>query len=216
VVVRNHLTLSALVLFLSSHAALAARPELPKGALPVPLVPQATRYSCGAAALLSVLQYFKSAYVNESGLYPALQTTPEAGTHPRAILRVALSKGLEGELKTGMTLDDLRESLARGMPVILDIQAWPVLKPGHPPVDWKNTWEEGHYVVLVGMDEEFAYAMDPSTHASYGYLPLAELIDRWHDYEASSGKVERYIHLGIRLKGATSLPKFPSGLTRID
>lgn len=31
------------------------------------------------------------------------------------------------------------------------------------------------------MDATHAYVMDPSTPSHYAYLPIAELMERWHD-----------------------------------
>lgn len=91
--------------------------------------------------------------------------------------------------------------------MILDVQAW---TDAPAPVDWANTWEDGHYVVLVGLHEKNIYLMDPSTGAAYAYVPLREFEDRWHDYLIlPDGSRKEYIHMGIYIKGATPLPSPP-------
>jgi hypothetical protein len=114
-----------------------------------------------------------------------------------------------------MSLDDLRAALARGDTVILDLQAW------HDPLreviekGWKEIWDDGHYVVLIAMDERFAYFMDPSTETGYVYVPLDELMDRWHDYEDRHGFVQRYYRLGLTIRGKKGRPAYPGRLVRM-
>jgi predicted double-glycine peptidase len=200
------------LLCLALLVACASAPVLPPKALKVPLVRQATTYSCGAAALLSVLFYWRVYDGNESSLYAELGTTPENGTPPESIARVATRFGLTSQVKTGMTLSDLRGALARGATVILDIQAW--RDPGGGPPAWRDRWEDGHYVVLIGMDERRAYVMDPSTAGGYGWIPLAELEDRWHDYEDRGGRRVEWVRAGIVLQGTT--PTLEPPLTRVE
>lgn len=186
---------------------------LPPGALAVPLVRQATPYSCGAAATAAVLRYWKVFEGGESALYARLETTEKDGTDPRAMLRVAREFGLKAELAEGMGISDLRQRLGRGETVILDIQAW---GEGDPtPGDYSDNWEDGHYVVLIGADEKNIYVMDPSISAAYGWFPLAELAARWHDYEDRNGTVWRNQGLGIAISGSQSLTAVPAPLERV-
>ncbi len=184
----------------------AAQPELPADHLRVPLIRQSTDYSCGAAALLSTLYYWKAFDGMESSLYPLLATTPADGTQPEKLAEGARSFGLDAALRENMSLEDLRASLRKGETVILDIQAWRT--PGST-IAWSAAWEDGHYVVLVGMDKSRLYVMDPSTPASYAYLPLAEFLDRWHDYENRSGMRREYLHAGIVIRGKKSVRSYP-------
>ena len=207
------LSASALALMLASSQVFAAI-ELPKNFLPVPLVRQATNYSCGAAVLLSALGYWQVYDWNESSLYKDLETTPKDGTEPSKIVQVAIKFGLTAYYKERLTIKDLRKALKRGETVILDLQAWPDEKA--PKLPWARTWEEGHYVILVGIDETYAYVMDPSTLGSYAYLPITELLERWHDYENRHGFVERDIHAGIFIKGKKKARTVPASLVRLE
>ena len=201
-----------------SSSVLAGKPGLPRKHLPVPIVMQSTDYSCGAAALLSVLSYWGAYEGSESSLYPLLHTTPEQGTEPAMLATVAKSLGLDASFKEGMTIDELRASLERGDTVILDIQAWhePSTKAGGEPPNWKELWNDGHYVVLIAMDKDTAYFMDPSAGINYGFIPIPELLDRWHDFEDRNGRVWRFYNLGVTIRGKTPIRKFPSGLVRIN
>jgi predicted double-glycine peptidase len=178
-------------------------PVLPADYLPVPFTEQEQDYSCGAAAALAVLRYWQAYGGDESSLYELLGTSPKDGTPPENIARGLAAFGLETGLREGMTLADLRAALGRGDSVILDIQAW----RDDEDTPWSERWDDGHYVVLTGMDEHYAYVMDPSTPERYTYLPLPELLERWHDYEDRDGSVRRYYQTGIIARGRRPLPR---------
>ena len=176
-------------------------PRLPVGYLPLPITVQETNYSCGTASALSVLRYWQAYEGDESSLYELLGTRPKDGTPPDNIARGLSKLGLSAVLKSDMTLDDLRVALRRGDSVILDIQAW----REDEDTPWSQRWEDGHYVVLAGMDEHYIYLMDPSTPKRYTYMPLPEFLERWHDYEDRDGWIQRNIQTGIVAHGTKPL-----------
>ncbi len=190
--------------------------KIPGNALKVPLVPQATSYSCGAAAMLAVLTYWQVYDGNESSLYPELKTTPEDGTDPLNMLSFALELGLTADLQVKQTLENVQEKFDKGYTIILNFQAWIEDVQSRPNPDWENRWEDGHYAVLVAYDDRNLYFMDPSTHARYAYIPKSEFFSRWHDYEVRNGvRVENY-QLALYIKGKKALPDFPASLQRIE
>jgi len=150
-------------------------PRLQSG---VPDVRQSTGYSCGAAALQAVLARWGISE-REDRLIARLRSTPHNGTHPEEIVRVAREFGLRAELREGLGLEDLEAALARGSSVIVDLQAWRE-KEDRP---WAETWDDGHYMVLLGLDGRNLYFEDPSLLGSQGYIPREEFVERWHDYE---------------------------------
>jgi predicted double-glycine peptidase len=178
-------------------------PRLPANALPVPLFRQSTGYACGAAAMQAVLYYWKVYDGQESALYKVLGTTPADGTPPERLVEGARSFGLEARMKEGCDLADLRATLAAGETVILNLQAW--RDGASKATPWKDHWEDGHYVVLVAMDEARLYVMDPSVGAGYAFLPQSEFLDRWHDYTNAGGTRREYRRLAIFIKGRTPL-----------
>jgi len=190
-----------------SRARWRSGPDLPANVLHVPIHQQETDYSCGPAALLSVLRYWRAFDGAERDLYDLLETTPKDGTEPSKIVGAAAAFGLSVEMRTGMTTDDLRAALARGETVILDMQAWRAGNSARMP--WENVWEDGHYAVLIGMDAKYAYFMDPVLKDSYAYMPLEELPRRWHDYESRHGTTQRYFGLGIIISGKPHPPGAP-------
>ena len=192
-------------------------PILPTDYLKVPYIYQATDYSCGAAALMSILYYWGVYDGKETDLYKDLNTTTE-GTHPQSLTQLARSIGLQSRIQVYTSLDELQTALVNGETVILDIQAWP--DGAEVGLPWPLVWESGHYVVLVAMDDHYAYFMDPSLLNAYGYIPLTELVERWHDYETSedpSNKIKRWnnVNLAIFISGLVPPQDFET-LSRIE
>jgi predicted double-glycine peptidase len=146
----------------------------------VPLTRQTSDYTCGVAVMQSILYYLdeKDDY-SEEILIRELKADPVNGTSYQAMADFARSKGYRVEVRTEMRLDDLRDFIDKGEPVIVLIQAW-----AESPVDYSRDWEDGHYVVAIGYDRDNVYFMDPSTLGNYTYLPNREFFDRWHDEDA--------------------------------
>ncbi len=166
--------------------------------------------------LTSILYYWGVYDDGEGALYSSLMTTPEDGTEPKMLAKIAQKKfGLEAKIKVRQTINDLRQALRDGYTTIIDIQAWHEDALRRGPIDWKNTWEDGHYVVVVGLDNQYIYVMDPSLHGGYGFIPLHELMDRWHDYEDRTGTVQRNYQLAIYIRGEKPAPQFPLPVARI-
>jgi predicted double-glycine peptidase len=208
------LAICALLAVSAPGAGAEPAPSLPKNALPLPLIRQATEYSCGVASLLSILYYWKAYDGGESSLYERLGTTPKDGTEPDKIAEVARSFGLSARLQEGASVDDLRRALRAGETVVLDLQAW--RGEAAKKKAWKELWDEGHYVVLAGMDATFLYAMDPSAAAGYAYLPISEFAERWHDYSDRGGKRRDFHNAAIFIKGKVPLAGVPGPLVRME
>lgn len=179
--------------------------------LPIPIVRQATHYSCGAASLLSVLQYWNKYDEPETELYGPLKTTEKNGTDYANMIAFAQKQGLSAYAEEYVTFEKIEMALRRNETVIVDYQAW----PDKPVSNWKETWEEGHYSVVVAMDPDSIYLMDPSIGGGYGYIPRGEFLDRWHDYEVREGKEVRNHQLALFIRGTEPLVSFPGKNTRI-
>ena len=182
---------------------------------PVPIISQATSHSCGAAALMAALIYFGVFDGPESELHGPLAVTPEQGTHPDRIVAVARARGLTAEARTGFTLAEIERALAQGAVVILAVQAWPE-EPHRDAGGWEARWEDGHYVVAVGLDDRNLYVMDPSVRGSYGFIPRDELPRRWHDFEVVSGRRVEYDRLGIVIRGKPAFRRYPEAPVRVE
>jgi hypothetical protein len=185
------------------------RPNLDqvKSLIPVPLVRQARDHTCGVAALQSVLLYYGEEF-GQMELARYLGADPQKGTSYRTILRFANRKFTDPRKRDfwmwkrcGMTIDVLREVIDSGRPPILVFQAW-----GRPGVNWKKEWNEGHYAVAVGYDEDNLYFMDPAILGHYAYIPVDEFLDRWHDRDPVTG--EKLIQCALVIGNDSKIPSY--------
>lgn len=140
----------------------------------VPLTRQATDFTCGVAALRSVLAYYGDE-ICEDLLAISLGTTDD-GTPKEAMAAYARSKEYEVQMHFDSTLEELQYILDQGKPALVSLQAWRTV-----PVDYRDDWDDGHWAVAVGYDRERIYFMDPSTLGNYTFVPVGEFLDRWHD-----------------------------------
>lgn len=163
--------------------------SLPKNLIRVPLVQQATDYTCGVAAVQSILMYWGDEY-REDQLVPLLKCKAVHGTNYVNIANFAKQQGFNVQIKKNMTVAELSAQIDKRRPVICLIQAWP-----DKPVNFANDWDDGHYVVAVGYDDKNFYFMDPSTLGNYTYIPRKEFERRWHDVQ----KDIKLVHFGMTI-----------------
>jgi|SRR5262252_479680 len=155
--------------------------------IPLPSVRQQKSFSCGAAALRAICEFYKVGPETEEEFIKALHTNEKEGTEPDEIVRGAKLFGLNAVKKEGMSLKELLTYIDKQWPVICNIQAW-----GAPK--YYKTDESGHYVVAIGYDDKHIYFEDPSIEGDRGKLTYEDFEDRWHDKETSGEKTR---HLGI-------------------
>lgn len=148
---------------------------------------QAHNYDCGAAALQAVLGYY-GIYIPLREAIHMAKTSPAHGTSIAAMVDVLHSFGFR--CTSGrITIEKIKSCIDGQVPVIVPLQAWTKKKR----IDWKKTWNEGHYVVVIGYDKEKLYFADPASK-KITYLTPREFMRRWHD---SDDDGRRYIHYGI-------------------
>ena len=164
----------------------------------VPLVRQATDYTCGVACVESILRLGGYEFNDrEDTLVKALKADPDFGTENTNMveyLNNAVSEAgvhpFKTEAKLEMTLEDLMRETDKGNPVIVAIQAW----ADDENTDYMDDCIDGHYVIVIGYDDDNLYFMDPSTLGCYTYMPKNVFLTRWHDIDGDDNKVE---HLGL-------------------
>jgi predicted double-glycine peptidase len=185
---------------------------LPQNLIRVPVVKQRTDFSCGNAATLALLRYWRwDAYacVDETALYLPLETTHAKGTEPQPIAAyLNRAGGVKAEYRNGdVTVEDLERAIDARQPPIVDLQAW---RDQETP--WRDLWDAGHYVVLVGYDRQNLFFMDPCTVATgaYVYMPRAELAERWHDLSGDHDEPVEHMAIFVRGSTAARIPDEPA------
>jgi predicted double-glycine peptidase len=164
----------------------------------LPNIRQTTDFTCGAASLLSVLNYYGLYEDSEMVLANELATSRDWGTDPINIIKVANKYGLETQEHINMTMQQLEDYVKAGIPVLVAYQAW-----SESDLDWSVCWDDGHYSVVVGMDADKVYFEDPSLGAGeVGFIPRVEFVDRWHDIDHDGEPLYQY---GVAL----SYPEHP-------
>jgi ABC-type bacteriocin/lantibiotic exporter with double-glycine peptidase domain len=178
------------------------RARLPRNLIQIPIVQQSQGFSCGVAATLAILRYWRiDAYarVDEAALYDVLRTTPAAGTEPEPMAALFKRSGLDAQYRNGnVSIKDLECAVDAREPPIVDLQAW-----SDHPAPWRETWDAGHYVVMVGYDADCLFFVDPSraTPQGYAFLKRIELDERWHDLAGDDDvRLER---MAIFVRGTT-------------
>ena len=158
--------------------------------LAVPHIRQRTNYSCGPACVASVLRYYGHT-TSESQILGPIGCTPELGTSPAQIARYLRSIRHRHKQQSRMTISLLEAYIERAWPVIVAYQAWP-----HRPseTDLGQSWDNGHYSVVVGTDDEFIWLVDPSSKRKVRKVRRQEFVASWRDIETPS---RIYIRWGV-------------------
>jgi len=159
---------------------------------------QTTEYSCGACALQSVLAYW-GREVDEAELMQRLRTTPEEGTYPEEIVRVARDLGFDAELKDSLSVDDVERATSAGHPVIVLGQAW--RSRGHSDDDAEDDWSDGHYFIVLAVDPDHVYFEDPYMGMGKGFMPRAAFDALWHNVMGGDLAKPRQTRMGIFIRG---------------
>lgn len=186
--------LSALII-LSSSFSVIAKEELsiknvPSNFIYVPMARQSTNYTCGVAALQSVLGYYGDEF-REGTLATELKPDQNNGTSYHNIINFSKRKGYSAKALYKMNLEQLKKLVDQKKPVIVAIQAW-----ADKPVSYLKDWDDGHYAVVIGYDNKYIYFMDPSTLGNYTYIPVKDFLERWHD---TDGK-EKLFNFGLLIE----------------
>lgn len=172
----------------------------------VPQARQGYNYTCGVAALQSLLYYYGDEW-RQDKLAQALSSDSVSGTNYRKIIQFTHNLGYSTKVLQNLSVDSLKLLTRQGFPLILVIQAW-----ADDPSNYINDWEDGHYVLCIGYDKDKFYFMDPSTLGHFTYIPKDEFLNRWHDID-QEGIVLRNFALLIS-KGKSVYD--PDEITRLE
>jgi predicted double-glycine peptidase len=199
--------------------ALRATPVVPKSVpretIPIPPFRQSDSSTCGVAALMSVMAYYGLGEdINEKDLRKILHTTHDDGTEPPPIKKFAEKIGLNVDISKNMSIAELRELANRGIPVMVQYQAYSdrdetkqkvldmhgkgQIKPLHNPdgtFNWENDYRDGHYSIVLGVTDKYIFLQDPSNGFGRGVIPIDEFEKRWHDTDDHN--LPRYPRTGL-------------------
>jgi uncharacterized protein YvpB len=121
-----------------------------------------------------------------------LAETSENGTGLAGVAKVLEYYGLDFKMSLPISIEELKLFIDEGYPILIALQAY---KEGDLP--YAECWDDGHYVVAIGYDEENIYFEDPSSYKRTK-LSFIELLERWHDMEFNGTKL---IQWGCVVKG---------------
>lgn len=180
-----------------------------KNLIRISITRQNENYTCGVTALQSILGYY--GFDRRIGeLSTDLQPDPENGTNYLKIADYVKSQGFGVNIRTEMTLGELKEYINQKKPVLLAIQAWADSSSAYSAA----TNEDGHYVVAIRYDDKNFYFMDPSTLGHYTYIPTADFVSRWHDYDSFGKRILN--RFGMIITKSIATPYNPNEIMRLD
>ncbi|MGV8171126.1 MAG: cysteine peptidase family C39 domain-containing protein [Candidatus Woesearchaeota archaeon] len=132
---------------------------------------------CGPACLKMVLEYY-GIHKSEKELVKLTKCTKSRGTNAENIILAAKKSGLSGSIKDYSTFNDIISLLKKDIPVI---------------VDWFSH-DEGHYSVVVGLDENNIYLQDPEL-GHIRALTRKNFMTVWFDFDEEYIKSKKDIIL---------------------
>src|SRR5262249_37502561 len=148
----------------------------------LPDIQQPDEYSCGTAALMSIVAYYGLEPADYDKLKKKLGANERTGTDYKRMLRFAKRQGVQTEAHKESELAGLVGFLDEGKPVICSIQGYdPVQTGAKREKIYREENENGHFVVAIGYDDDNIFFMDPSLTGRRGFLPRTEFEERWHD-----------------------------------
>ena len=138
--------------------------------------------------------------VDETELMKVLRTTSEEGTYPENIVRGAQALGFEAEARDYLSLDEVEQFTAGGDPMIALVQAWRSEKGASDSA--AEEWDNGHYIVVLGLDKDYVYFEDPYARMSKAFMPRDIFVDHWHQVMGGDLKKNpKLMQLGIFVRG---------------
>ncbi|PKN75289.1 MAG: hypothetical protein CVU52_06175 [Deltaproteobacteria bacterium HGW-Deltaproteobacteria-10] len=152
-------------------------------------------YDCGAKALQIVLAYY-GLDIREDILLKSLASSDQYGTLAHNMVALAKEKGFKVVAKSGMTLKTLKQYIDDECPVIVLVQAW---ADKYMTInDWKKVNEHGHYVIVIGYQDNKIIFEDPSSFPRT-WMTKREFLARWHYTDTRTQ--EKMDHFAIVLQG---------------
>jgi len=144
----------------------------------VPIIYQCNNSACGIACVQSILGFYDN-HIYQEELYNELKFDKNEGTYIDNIINFFNKNNYECYHKVDTNINTIKNLIKNGIPVLTVFQAWNNKKN----INWRDEWNSGHYSIIIGIDDNNIYMMDPSIQGNYGYIPIKDFISRWHDYD---------------------------------
>jgi SPP1 gp7 family putative phage head morphogenesis protein len=170
-----------------------------RGLLDLEDVRQPTHFECGSAATKSAFEYVGAPVRPLSWWTKKLGTDAKQSTQPQAIIDLGHELGLQIEAKQDMSIDDLRQCIARGWPVLVPFQDY------GPYLPKAAEYKYGHWAAVVYVADGYIFLQDPSASnvaeeagsiQAPGRIMVTEedWLKNWHDKDVDGNE---YDHFGI-------------------
>ena len=151
--------------------------------LEFPLYRQTYGWNCGTTAAHMILSFYGHD-MHENKIMKMAGGSKEIGVPIEGIKKVLKNFGISFTEDFNISMDDLRKNIDKGCPTLLMIQAW--TREDNP--DWTNEWEQGHYTVCIGYDEDRLVFADPA-NINKVWLNDGALSSRWHGWDDKGKKI---------------------------
>jgi ABC-type bacteriocin/lantibiotic exporter with double-glycine peptidase domain len=146
-------------------------------------------FDCGVAVAWCILKYRKIKVTYEA-ILKASKVCPVDGLKPQKIINLLWKFGLNAKIESLKNIAFLKKQINVGNPVIVLVQAKKEYKKS-----WSNTWEHGHYVIVIGYDTNRLFVYDPSMGGSVKIFTHKQFYSRWHDYLHNTDYVRTVIYI---------------------
>ncbi len=140
---------------------------------------------CGPASLKMVFDYY-GIEKSEEEIAKSAGTTENLGTNEEGIRKAAESLGFKVEIKNESSFEEIQDYLSKKIPVIVN---W--FTRGR--VDYGDSQvPDGHYSVVVGLDDKFIYLQDPEI-GKLRKIERNDFIKVWFDFKGEYIKPDELI-----------------------
>ena len=140
---------------------------------------------CGPASLKMVLDYY-GVEKSEEELVLLCDSSPKLGTSAENIKAAAESLGFKVKIKTESNFEDIQHWLDKKVPPIVD---W-FTRGGDGYTD--SDIADGHYSVVVGLDETYIYLQDPEI-ARVRKIKKEDFLTVWFDFKGKYIKPDELV-----------------------
>ncbi|MCR4334590.1 MAG: C39 family peptidase [Patescibacteria group bacterium] len=136
----------------------------------IPYRSQNNHFYCAPASLQMLFEFF-GVYKTQNDIAKKLNTNPQKGTEDKSIIDFVTKQGFFCYVNQDSTLEEIDDFIKKGHPVIVNF-----IEPSQ---------DEGHYALVVGMDEEEIILNDPWNGKGFK-MTKKDFKKRWHNSDNRS------------------------------